>query len=747
MYNKPEEFPKKMKPLLITIFLCCISAVFSQEQPNLPTINISGETGRQVVIAEGTEEIYQGHPTTVLLPDGKTLYCVWSIGHGGHAGPMAVSHNGGLTWKRMDDQLPEGFTKHENCPSIYRMMDMNTGKVRLWVFSAWPDMPRILSEDGGKTWTEKPALGFECVMTFSSVVRLKDGKYMGFYHRRKGESLEVLQAKTEDGGMTWSVPEVIADVEGEKPCEPFVFRSPNQKDLCCLMRENTHTGRSLMMFSNDEGKTWSKPVDTPWGLTGDRHMGVYTKDGRLVIAFHDKAINSPTHNHFVAWVGTYDDIKNGKPGEYRLKLLHSFAGGDCGYPGMEILPDGTIIATTYIKYREGKSKHSVVSTRFQMEEVDKMAAKIQSRQENKQLIQKSVLWEKKTGKYNNYRIPSLIVTLKGTLLAFCEGREAGDSGNIDLLLKRSADNGNTWSAEQVVWNDQENTCGNPCPVVDEETGRIWLFLTWNNGNDGEAAIIHKTSSSRRLPFVCYSDDDGITWSDPRNLAETCRDSSWGWYATGPGIGIQIKSGSHRGRLLIPANHSYDDPEGTIRNGPYGYGAHVLYSDDHGETWKMSQPIKPGCNESQVTELSGGMLAMNMRSYNDQNCRTVSFSKDGGETWSEIGHDVQLVESVCQASFFNYGQFDGTPMYLFLNPAVPSGRNHITLKASFDDCQSWSNGKLVYAGPSAYSCLTKLSDGQIGMFFEAGKKSAYEKLIFVAIDPEELFTPGTVLKDL
>jgi sialidase-1 len=362
-------------------------------------------------------------------------------------------------------------------------------------------------------------------------------------------------------------------------------------------------------------------------------------------------------------------------------------------------------------------------------------------------IQMSVLWEQGTGKYNNYRIPSVIVTPKGTLLAFCEGREGGDSGDIDILLKRSGDNGKTWSEEQVVWDDRTNTCGNPCPVVDEETGRIWLFLTWNNGEDNETEIIQKTSSSPRLPYVCYSDDDGHTWSEPRNIAETCRDTSWGWYATGPGIGIQLKKGLHKGRLVIPANHSYDDPEGSIRNGPYGYGAHVLYSDDHGETWKMSQSIKPGCNESQVTELSDGTLVMNMRSYNTQHCRAVSFSNDGGETWSEIGHDYQLVESVCQASILNCGQVDGKQMHLFLNPAVPSGRNHLTLKISFDDCRSWSNGKLVYAGPSAYSCLTKLPDGRIGMFFEAGKKSAYEKLIFVAIEPEELFAPETILNEL
>jgi hypothetical protein len=216
-------------------------------------------------------------------------------------------------------------------------------------------------------------------MTFSSIVKLPDGNYMGFYHRRKDPLLVVLQTKTEDGGLTWSDPEVIADVEGKMPCEPFVFRSPDQKELCCLMRENSHKGRSLVMFSRDEGRTWSKPVDSSWGLTGDRHQGVYTKDGRLVISFRDRAVNSPTLGHFVAWVGTYDDIRNNRPGEYRVKLLHSYSGVDCGYPGMEILKNGTIAATTYIKYANDENKHSVVSTRFSIRETDKMLAKLRKK--------------------------------------------------------------------------------------------------------------------------------------------------------------------------------------------------------------------------------------------------------------------------------------------------------------------------------------------------------------------------------
>jgi len=353
----------------IASLLILVVTVNAQETPKLPVVNISGETDRHVIVAQGTEKTYQGHPTTLLMPDKKTMFCVWSRGHGGPAGPMARSDDAGLTWKRLDDQLPENFRKHRNCPSIYRMVDPK-GKERIWVFSARPNMPRIVSEDSGKTWKEAKPLGLNCVMTFSSAIKLKDGSYLGMYHRR-APAVVVMQTITRDGGVTWSKPNVVADVEGKDPCEPYVLRSPDGRELCCLMRENRHKGRSLMMFSKDEAKTWSKPVDTPWGLTGDRHMGVYTKDGRLVIAFRDMAQKSPTGGHFVAWVGTYDDIRRCRRGQYRIKLLHSHAGRDCGYPGMELLPDNTIIATTYIKYRSGKVKHSVISTRFKLEETDK----------------------------------------------------------------------------------------------------------------------------------------------------------------------------------------------------------------------------------------------------------------------------------------------------------------------------------------------------------------------------------------
>ena len=381
------------------------NALWQRHKDALKILDISMETNRHVIVAQGTPEVYHAHPTTTMLADNKTIFCVWNIGHGGHAGPMVRSEDGGLTWTRMDDALPPNYVNFRNCPSIYRLTDPQ-GKERLWVFAAstrvqeprefvgrlrgW--MPRIVSEDAGKTWREELPLGpmaaeastkkwlsspFCCVMTFSSIVRLKDGSYLGMFHRGTGgkdANLQVLQSITRDGGFTWSEPVMACDgteLDGKDPCEPYVFRSPDGDELCCIMRENRRSGTSLMMFSRDEGWTWTKAVDTPWGLTGDRHHGIRLPDGRLVIVFRNAAPFASAH--FIAWVGTYDDIRQCRPGQYRISLLRTFKDGF--YPGLHLLPDGTIVATTYTTYEKDDGGCSIVSVRFKMDEIDATATR------------------------------------------------------------------------------------------------------------------------------------------------------------------------------------------------------------------------------------------------------------------------------------------------------------------------------------------------------------------------------------
>ncbi len=364
--------------------------------------------------------------------------------------------------------------------------------------------------------------------------------------------------------------------------------------------------------------------------------------------------------------------------------------------------------------------------------------------ENKILVK--ALWSENDTSHNNYRIPSIIVTKESTLLAFSEGREDGDAGNIDILLKRSLDNGHTWEEQIVVWNDSNNTCGNPCPVIDQNTGRIILFMTWNLGIDHESDIIRNKSKNSRIPYMTNSDDDGLTWSEAKNLSETGKSKNWGWYATGPGVGIQLKSKKYNGRLVIPCNNSFDEP-GIMHRDGFGYGSHVLLSDDGGNNWRMSEIITPEVNESQIVELNDGALMMNMRSYHGKASHAISYSYDGGETWTDIHHAPQLVEPICQGSIIQYGKYHDENMYLFSNPAVPYNRTHMTIRASFDECQTWSNSKLIYPGPSAYSCLTKLPNGNVGMLFESGYQAPYDKMVFVSFDAAVLFSPGSVIDSL
>ena len=344
-----------------------------------PVIDLSQDTSRHVIIAQGTEKVYQGHPTTLLLPDGKTMFCVWTHGHGGTAGPLKRSDDGGKTWGE-ELPVPENWWKVKNCPAFYRLTDPQ-GVARLIVYAGQgPDgtMQQSVSNDEGKTWSPMQSNGLVCVMPFCTIMPVEGGKKLiGLSNiRRPGETKDprsniVTQSESADGGLTWSPWRVLVDLGDLKPCEPEVVRSPDGRQLLCLIRENIRSEPAHFITSDDEGKTWSEVKALPPGLHGDRHKHVYLPDGRLVIAFRDMGKDSPTRAHFVAWVGRYEDIVSGKDGEYKIKLLHSHKGSDCGYPGLDLLPDGTLVATTYIKYRPGVEQNSVVSTRFTLAETDK----------------------------------------------------------------------------------------------------------------------------------------------------------------------------------------------------------------------------------------------------------------------------------------------------------------------------------------------------------------------------------------
>jgi sialidase-1 len=324
--------------------------------------------------------------------------------------------------------------------------------------------------------------------------------------------------------------------------------------------------------------------------------------------------------------------------------------------------------------------------------------------------------------YHTYRIPALIATPKSTLFAFAEARKAGrgDAGNIDLVLKRSTDGGKTWSPQEVLWDDGENTCGNPCPIIDRDTGTIWLLLTHNVGSDQENAITSGKSKTGRTVWVTHSTDDGASWAKPTEITATTKKPEWTWYATGPGAGIQTKSG----RLVAPCDHKTKDD--------IGY-SHVIFSDDHGKSWKTGGVAGPGGNECRVVELSDGKLLLNMRNYKPSTSKTrgIAESSDGGLTWSAFKHDDKLIEPICQATLIPIGK-----EFLFLNPAS-SKRENLTARLSTDDCRTWPHEKVVFAGPAAYSDAAVLTDGKIVCLFECGEKQPYETISAATISVEWL----------
>jgi sialidase-1 len=328
--------------------------------------------------------------------------------------------------------------------------------------------------------------------------------------------------------------------------------------------------------------------------------------------------------------------------------------------------------------------------------------------------------------YHTFRIPAIITTSQGHVLAFAEGRKHGasDTGDIDIVMKRSLDGGQTWGGLQVLWDQDDNVCGNPAPVVDRTTGVIYLLTTWNLGEDHESEIILRKSKDTRRVFVMESKDEGASWSEPEEITSSVKLENWTWYATGPCHGIQLEKGQYQGRMIIPCDH--------IEAESKKYYSHIIYSDDHGKSWKVGGTTpQDQVNECAVAELSDGTIMLNMRNYDrSQKTRKISLSVNAGKTWSDIFADTALIEPICQASLLQYSSTNHeTRRLLFSNPAHESKRERMTLRLSYNDGDSWPKSLVLFPGPSAYSDLVKLPDGTIGCLYEAGYDNPYEGIVF------------------
>ncbi len=335
------------------------------------------------------------------------------------------------------------------------------------------------------------------------------------------------------------------------------------------------------------------------------------------------------------------------------------------------------------------------------------------------------------GGYEFYRIPAIVTAPDGTLLAFCEGRKSSrsDDGDIDMLLRRSTDGGERWESIQSLAEEGGDAAikfGNPCPVVDLQTGTVWLTMNRATGRDA-------ASRGGQTIVIMSSRDNGATWSEPRDITKGIKRPEWKHYAQGPGIGIQLRHGPHKGRLIVPANYreTYSTRDPSF--------SHIMFSDDSGKTWHLGGIVGPHTNECQVAEIvEDGKpgLVINMRNHWGRagrpelsGKRLVSRSFDGGKTWSTAEVDATLIEPICQASLFRYAGHGATSgsMLLFSNPAS-SRRDRLTVRISYDEGRSWPVKRLIEEGSSAYSCLTCLKDDRIGIFYE---RDEYRKLTFTA----------------
>jgi sialidase-1 len=348
--------------------------------------------------------------------------------------------------------------------------------------------------------------------------------------------------------------------------------------------------------------------------------------------------------------------------------------------------------------------------------------------------------------YKSFRIPAVVRTPAGDLLAFAEGRVggSGDFGDIDIVMKRSRDGGKSWSPIQVVATYDDLQAGNPAPVMDLTDpafpkGRLFLFFNTGNNHEGE---VRKGKGLREVWYKT-SADGGITWGDAVNITTQVHrpkqpalnaaynfPEDWRSYANTPGHGMQLAEGQYKGRIFIPANHSAGDPKSKFAD----YQAHGFYTDDHGKSFKLAETISiEGGNESTAAELSSGRLMFNARNQKgDVRARIVAISSDGGAKWDTTYFDHNLPDPVCEGSILTIGKSKGKNTLAFCNAADQKMRDNLTLRISFDDGKTWTKSYSVDKSTggekdfTAYSDIVKTGKNTIGVLYE---RDGYKAIVF------------------
>lgn len=364
---------------------------------------------------------------------------------------------------------------------------------------------------------------------------------------------------------------------------------------------------------------------------------------------------------------------------------------------------------------------------------------------------KTIVYKAGEQGYASYRIPALLTLPDGSILAFSEGRKnnAADFGNVDIVMRRSTDGGRHWGVLQVVADYGDFQAGNPAPLLDRTDpaypkGRLFLF--YNTGKVNEAQM-RKGNGVREIWYK-ISTDGGKNWGAPVNITlEVNRPlkpalnpayhfrEDWRSYANTPGHAMQFLWGQYKGRIYVAANHSAGEPKAHFMD----YHAHGYYTDDHGQSFHLSENVPfPGGNEAMAAQLYGDTLMMNLRNQQgNPKTRIVAISSDGGDHWDTTFHDRQLPDPVCQGSILSYKNKKGNVVLLVCNNADTAARNKLTLRISKDLGINWKRSVVIAQNPlpdadydySAYSDISLLPSGKIGVLYE---ENNYKTIIFKAI---------------
>jgi sialidase-1 len=353
---------------------------------------------------------------------------------------------------------------------------------------------------------------------------------------------------------------------------------------------------------------------------------------------------------------------------------------------------------------------------------------------------------------DTYRIPGIITTSKGTLIAVYDNRYNNSKDlqeDVDIGMSRSTDGGETWEPMQVImdmgeWGgrpDRLNGIGDPSVLYDPNTGTIWVAALWMSGSAPDQMLWWASqpgmSPEETGQFIlAKSTDDGLTWSEPINITAQIKDPAWQLLLQGPGAGITMKDGT----LVFPAQFKADTGEKALDGGQYTCHSTIIYSKDGGQTWQIGTGAKSNTTEAQVVELADGSLMLNMRDDRNRkdkgetNGRAVAVTTDLGKTWTtHPSSNSALPEPNCMASIISFDRTIGgqqQQVLLFSNPNNKNRRTNMTIKASVDGGHTWpENYQVELFAPAGYgySCLTMVDDKTVGILYEGVKELYFQKI--------------------